>query len=219
MYFKSKNSSLSSSKTIIDGTELPIENVKSDVYVTSSDLLIWFPELSSGLNIPYQCVTLHAIKRDTNPNCMYLQLQSDTGNDDTFVEAFVALEDANLLNQFYEALSACSSLHPDPEDEEDETMGAIGIDGSSGDNNNNSQQPTFGGPWFTAENLQNGQADDIEIDLVDNGNGYDGEMAGVEVEVELPTAQVGQRRTRDDNDDESDDENGEEKEETKWRKI
>lgn len=106
---------------------------------------------SSGFQIEYPAITLHAISRDESGPSIYCQLDdtpgdssglaSDSNEDDEAeaqmrelilvphprdsgeIESFpfhTFLIRSHIVETIFEALSQCASLHPDPEEGEDE---------------------------------------------------------------------------------------------------
>lgn len=80
----------------------------------------------AGVSIPYPSISIHAIKQlpGSNDQAVWMQIEvSDGGaDDDDFgtVELTIATDKTKEL---YEAIAACSNLHPDPNDDEDEDEG------------------------------------------------------------------------------------------------
>lgn len=190
LHHKSIDATLTSSQSI--GSIKSMDEIKSDIYVSSYELTIWLKDQSIGLNIPYRRITLHAIQMEPSPR-LYLQIEPEEGDEEDFIEITITPNDRSTLRTFYKSLSDCASLHPDPEDSDDE-MAAGGNDG--GDENIDV------GPWITADNFQDGGADDIG----DEDFSY-GEAAGIEVEMNDMPVHAGLRRTRDDEDNDTHDAN------------
>ncbi|QSL64969.1 hypothetical protein MERGE_002273 [Pneumocystis wakefieldiae] len=101
-----------------------------DVYITSQCFIIFCPDISKGLEISYQNIALHAI-HSTPHNifdapCIYMQIEDldssllrENGvngdaqeSDANMVEFYISPTDSSTLQDFYRALSYCSSLHP-----------------------------------------------------------------------------------------------------------
>lgn len=81
----------------------------------------------AGVSIPYPSISIHAIKQlpgsDSQAVWMQIEVSDGGSNDDDFgtVELTIATDKAKEL---YEAIAACSNLHPDPNDDgEDEEEG------------------------------------------------------------------------------------------------
>lgn len=157
----------------------PKENVPTDILVTSSNLFLWIPSKTLGYEVPYPCITLHAIESALHSVYMQIELGSE------LLEISVVTHNPNDVQVLYESLSQCSSLHPDVVSD-DEQYGGEPVEAD----------------WIT-EDLEQGDADDV----VGSTNGYgqeDAGSAGLEVEIENQHVQQGSRRTR--NEIEEDDE-------------
>lgn len=137
------------------------------------------------MTIPYPSISIHAVKQvpagadgATSP-AVWMQLDfADGGDDDdtfntvelTVIPPTSEASDPNPASQMYEAIAACSNLHPDPnnegEDDEDEYDRIVfegsaeheAIEGFSGvlrgasDGGLPPPMPGSGG-WITAENV------------------------------------------------------------------
>ncbi|RDA88228.1 hypothetical protein CP532_0309 [Ophiocordyceps camponoti-leonardi (nom. inval.)] len=172
---------------------------KVDVFVNSEDLTIFSPEAHVGFSIPYYSISIHAIKHVNGQNAIWTQLELDDGgaHDDDFstVELTLFPGERETVKQLFDAISTCSNLHPDPEDDSDEENGGYTIEdhdvaSSSGsaipiftrlDANDDMPAPFPGsGGWITAENAHNyfddegnwiGGNDDEEADDLGEGAG------------------------------------------------
>jgi hypothetical protein len=204
LYFKSTEASAKASASL---PRIHESNARTDIYVASNALLLWFSNHNTGLSIPYPCITLHAIQ--TGSASIYLQLESEgllsNGNSEntSFLELVVTPQDNSRIRDFYNALSDCSSLHPDQEgsDNEDIVMDdTIGVGMGEG--------------WITPESLETGQADDE----VGAGTSTSGVSAALEVAIE-DGVRAGQRRTRENDDDNENHPETNDDESTKWRKT
>lgn len=213
LHYKSVGAQLTSS---VDLPGLPANEVTAaDFYVCSSQLMVWFAN-RSGLTIPYPSISLHAIQGG-QPRSLYLQIepqggigQADgQGKDSDFNYAVIELTIVTQddVQEFYDALTRCASLHRDYDDDNDDDDENEGIImGSPTDDHGDM------GPWITAENFEQGEADDIgEYNGLD-----DEELAGVEVEIE-ESIRAGIRRGREEDDGE--DGARAESEDAKWRRI
>jgi nucleotide-sensitive chloride channel 1A len=111
------------------------------VYVLNTSLILWFDNNSIGIEIPYQLISLHAIKPTTEqePLCkLYLQLLPNEVirsvprtpcefTATTEVEVVVNGDGTTLplvrqgssIDQLYQALCTCSALHYDTENSDD----------------------------------------------------------------------------------------------------
>ncbi|KAJ5626659.1 hypothetical protein N7528_004086 [Penicillium herquei] len=168
--------------------EIAIEGV--DTWVGSEKFLLYSPTASAGVSIPYPSISLHAIQRlrvpgtETEVQGLYMQIATPTAPSEDDEEQCITLtlvppepspatepnpedlstEDAETetpTQQLYNAVSACSNLHPDPvepgDEEEDENnfvsgsdLGMYQLDGGNGD----LPPPVAGSSgWITADNM------------------------------------------------------------------
>jgi nucleotide-sensitive chloride channel 1A len=209
--------------------------------------LLYSPSASTGISIPYPSISLHAIQRlrvpgatDTEVQGLYMQIATPTAptsEDDeeqcitmTLVPPELTAEQRTEQESsdeptetptqtLYNAVSACSNLHPDPvepgdEDDEDEEskpsffqfgqegMGSLDgdlpppVDGSSG--------------WITADNMH--EFFDEEGNWI--GDGEPPSFPGLG-----PGAGTVRAREEEDGEGEGRDGEEEEGEETKWRRT
>ncbi|KAF9024919.1 hypothetical protein BDZ89DRAFT_1068699 [Hymenopellis radicata] len=102
------------------------------LYVIDSYLVFMQNQGDEGVQIQYPAITLHAISRTEGERpAVYCQLDDafgettrmETDDDDPIRELKIIPNDATALNNIFEALSLCASLHPDaalPDDDEDD---------------------------------------------------------------------------------------------------
>lgn len=195
---------------------------------------IFSPQTETGMTIPYQNITLHAIKHvssdseQTYPG-VYLQLEfSDGGADDesydtvelTLIPAQATQEETA---RFFEAISSCADLNPDAADEDDdedeydkivfEGDMAEGreLDGLPGvyDTGDVALPPPMPGSsgWITAENVH--EFFDKDGNWI--GGGQDGEEEGVSGELGEGAGRVRGREEVDGEEGVGGEENGESK--------
>ncbi|CCJ29952.1 unnamed protein product [Pneumocystis jirovecii] len=141
-----------------------------DIYITSENMIIFSENLSLGLQIPYPKIILHAIHQTPHnafdTTCIYIQIEDlegfmSTKNDvngdpselySNMVELYILPSDPLTLNDFFAALSNCSSLHPCTDQNSDEK-----IDESSSEHewitqaNGNPETPASAGQTRTRE--------------------------------------------------------------------
>ncbi|KAH8720541.1 Protein LOT5 [Beauveria bassiana] len=200
-----------------DAEELVEQQV--DVYVTSETFTIFSPAAEAGVSIPYPSISIHAIKQlPSSSPAVWMQLElSDGGSsdDDDFrlIELTIvppAASDADTASKLYEAIAACSNLHPDPAGADDENDDAdyqdrIVFEGSAeqhealegfqgvlrgaADGGLPPPMPGSGG-WITAENV--GEYFDDEGNWIGPG----AEVGGEEESAELGEG-AGRTRARD----------------------
>ncbi|KAJ5524183.1 hypothetical protein N7494_010833 [Penicillium frequentans] len=220
-----------------ESTEVAIEGV--DTWVGSEKFILYSPSASAGVSIPYPSISLHAIQRlrvpgtDTDVQGLYMQIAIPTApsaddeeecviltvvptdetpaaeHTDTPPELDTSDETESPTQQLYNAVSACSNLHPDPVepgDEDDDEDGAAKIlyEGSSG--NGDLPPPVAGSSgWITAENMNEFFDED--------GNWIaDGEPPAFPLGPGAGTVHEREEEN-------GADENGEEDDETKWRRT
>ncbi|KAJ5322570.1 hypothetical protein N7452_010859 [Penicillium brevicompactum] len=169
-----------------DEKEVAIDGV--DVWVTSDKFLLYSTAASAGVSIPYPSISLHALQRlrvpgdesSTEVQGLYMQVATPSApsaddEEECTIMTVVLPADATVeasteegetetpTKQLYEAVSACSNLHPDPVEpgDEDDDMedGAKFI--SAEDHEGVFQLGDGGMPppvdgssgWITAENM------------------------------------------------------------------
>jgi len=200
---------------------------------------LYSPSASAGVSIPYPSISLHAIQRlrvpgtDTDVQGLYMQIAIPTApsaddeeecviltvvptdettaaeHTDTPPELDTSDETESPTQQLYNAVSACSNLHPDPVepgDEDDDEDGATKIlfEGSSG--NGDLPPPVAGSSgWITAENMN---------EFFDEEGNWiaDGEPPAFPLGPGAGTVHEREEEN-------GADENGEEDDETKWRRT
>ncbi|GAB1314447.1 Regulator of volume decrease after cellular swelling-domain-containing protein [Madurella fahalii] len=136
-------------------TEEHVEQ-KVDLFVNSQNLAVFCPSAECGVSIPYQQISIHAIKtlRPSDPTnqtaypSVYLQLELGAGgaDDDDFdtlelilipqqqaqPSTSIGSEGGSILlaksetTKLFEAISECSNLNPDPVQDGDEEDGEDG---------------------------------------------------------------------------------------------
>ncbi|KGQ08832.1 hypothetical protein BBAD15_g5841 [Beauveria bassiana D1-5] len=194
-----------------DAEELVEQQV--DVYVTSD------PAAEAGVSIPYPSISIHAIKQlPSSSPAVWMQLElSDGGSsdDDDFrlIELTIvppAASETDTASKLYEAIAACSNLHPDPagaadDDDDADYQDRIVFEGSAeqhealegfqgvlrgaADGGLPPPMPGSGG-WITAENV--GEYFDDEGNWIGPG----AEVGGEEESAELGEG-AGRTRARD----------------------
>ncbi|PQK08777.1 hypothetical protein BB8028_0001g08500 [Beauveria bassiana] len=200
-----------------DAEELVEQQV--DVYVTSETFTIFSPAAEAGVSIPYPSISIHAIKQlPSSSPAVWMQLElSDGGSsdDDDFrlIELTIvppAASETDTASKLYEAIAACSNLHPDPagaadDDDDADYQDRIVFEGSAeqhealegfqgvlrgaADGGLPPPMPGSGG-WITAENV--GEYFDDEGNWIGPG----AEVGGEEESAELGEG-AGRTRARD----------------------
>lgn len=159
-----------SDETNGDASQLEIDDV--ELWVTSEKLFLYSSTQSKGLTIPYPTISLHAIQstpsaEQNQSQGVYMQLIPTMPADEEELPDTVSItiiptvapatEDAQTpVQALFTALSECSNLHPDPEEDGDEQasrllQAGLAIPGTS-DGSLPPPMPGSGG-WITAENM------------------------------------------------------------------
>lgn len=86
-------------------------NLKYTVFVTDRELCIFSESAGKGLSLDYPSIMLHAVS--TSTNSIFLQIDERTENIDDFESKDIHIQPPNtsLLQEIYEKLSYCASLH------------------------------------------------------------------------------------------------------------
>ncbi|WYZ38410.1 hypothetical protein EsH8_III_000324 [Colletotrichum jinshuiense] len=175
----------SASASAYDGTtlkDLPEEVVEQQVsvFVNSENFIIFSSAAGAGVEIPYPSISIHAVKQvgsigeGTPLQAIWMQLQLADGGDgdddfDTIDLTLIPAVTAGVqtdVQKLYDAISACSDLHPDPVDDDDEEEdgrivfegehepleGYTGVMYGAPDGGLPPAFPGSGG-WITAENV------------------------------------------------------------------
>jgi len=184
----------------------PFVMLKKCLLLAFRKFLLWSTQSSSGVSIPYPSISLHAIQRLPLPDAesahsgLYMQLitSAEVSDEDedldtisltlipTALAAAASTAPSDIppeqspTQALFDALSACSNLHPDPAPDTDGQMegsslfaaGLIQPGGTDGDLP--PPMPGSGG-WITAENM--GEYFDEEGNWIGGG-----EDEGAEVE-------------------------------------
>ncbi|KAH7912318.1 regulator of volume decrease after cellular swelling-domain-containing protein [Hygrophoropsis aurantiaca] len=113
------------------------EAIEGDLYVIESALVFSSPGRS--FQIEYPAITLHAVSRSASGPSIYCQLDESSpdvsaDNEDDISamrELSIIPKDETSLEPIFEALSHCASLHPDPNqsDEDDLDDAFVAADG------------------------------------------------------------------------------------------
>ncbi|KAL2760407.1 hypothetical protein ACRALDRAFT_2024395 [Sodiomyces alcalophilus JCM 7366] len=165
-----------------------------DVFVNSKNVIIYNPSAAVGVEIPYPAISIHAIKKagtlaSGSPlQAIWMQLAMvDNGDEDETSVDLTILPPADAVQAVYDAISACSDLHPDPVDDEDEDDDdriifegdqepLEGFSGVLRGSANGGLPPPFPGSsgWITAENVH----EHFDADGNWIGDGANGELGG-----------------------------------------
>ncbi|KDR78948.1 hypothetical protein GALMADRAFT_244609 [Galerina marginata CBS 339.88] len=119
----------------------PLENLSTQnatrgtLYVLTS-VLVFMSTTGTGFQIEYPAITLHAVSRGESGPSIYCQLDESIGTENAasaadenavtdMRELSIVPQNPESLEAIFEALSQCASLHPDPQDDEDDFDEAI----------------------------------------------------------------------------------------------
>ncbi|KAL9618119.1 MAG: hypothetical protein Q9160_007126 [Pyrenula sp. 1 TL-2023] len=228
-----------------NGTESHSERIIEEiqVWVASNKLLFWSTKQSTGASIPYPSISLHAIQSlphptDSEQQGLYMQMITSSPEQSEDVEdeepesisltvispsSVVATpgneEEARRLpptQALFNALSACSNLHPDPvpgdpESIADSTLFQHGLIAPGAEGGGLPPPMPGSGGWITADNM------DEYFD--ENGNWIGGEQQeDAQAGTELGSG-AGTTRAHEDVDGDDDAEAEGENDETKWRRT
>ncbi|KAG7146626.1 hypothetical protein HYQ46_004562 [Verticillium longisporum] len=158
----------------LTGTTDDLTEQTIDLFVNSENFTIYSATATAGVSIPYPAISIHAVKQagtltDGTPlHAIWMQLELTDNADDegSSVDLTIVPPVGSSVQQLYAAISACSDLHPDPvEEDDDEEEDRIvfegeheALEGFSGvlrGNANGGLPPPFPGSsgWITAENV------------------------------------------------------------------
>lgn len=158
--------------------EQTVSQQQGKIYVLTSHVTLWFPQTSSGVNIPYQKILLHATQKGSDGHQqIYLQLEDSPlslvgpfsgASQDSFSEVTISTQPDTLIDTLFAALSTCAALHPDPSDsdndmgqlqpalethpEELEADGDLGEEGVGG--------------WIAHEKIQTDSMDNASLEVI-----------------------------------------------------
>lgn len=191
-----------------------IDQPPVSLFILNTGVIIWSCSLNKGIELPYQCVLLHALQGSK----LYLQiscseiigLQSMDLDDVLTVDLELELQDGlqqstGIFNgvpcdmeSVYLGMSKCSDMHFDDNDSESNEF-EFDVENSS--LNGEMQMPALEIPnhWITGDNValhNSGDADDLEdIEPEDHRD----DEAGMHVDIGYgPTAGAVRRRDSDD---------------------
>ncbi|OLN86928.1 hypothetical protein CCHL11_04546 [Colletotrichum chlorophyti] len=187
-----------SGTTLNDSSEDLVEQEVS-VFVNSENFIIFSSAPGAGVVIPYPSISIHAVKQigsiseGTPLQAIWMQLQLSDGGDgdedfdtiDLTIVPSVSTGVQSDVQKLYDAISACSDLHPDPvdegDDEEDDgrivfeadhepVEGYTGVMYGASDGGLPPAFPGSGG-WITAENVH--EHFDEDGNWIGQGSGQD----------------------------------------------
>ncbi|KAI9744145.1 MAG: hypothetical protein M1818_002297 [Claussenomyces sp. TS43310] len=155
--FGSSNDSAQGDGAAEDSQASVMESV--DIFVSSENLTLFNPSISTGISIPYPSISLHAIQRMPDPSDaaqevqgLYMQLELSNPSHDEDEPEIIDLtllpptssseSSSAVIQALFTAVSDCSNLNPDPRSQDDEDMedgderimfeGSVGYQGIGG---------------------------------------------------------------------------------------
>lgn len=205
---------------------------------SSRNFTIFSKDAEAGVSIPYPSISIHAVKQVADTPAVWMQLEfSDGGSDDddfscvelTIIPPAAASSETEDSRspavQLYEALAACSNLHPDPQGDEDEDEddadrivfegsaehealeGFTGVLRGAADGSLPPPMPGSGG-WITADNVH---------EYFDEEGNWIGEGGDADEAADEATNGAGRTRAHDEIDGEG--VNGQDSEEAKRPRV
>ncbi|KAM3068928.1 hypothetical protein ACMFMG_004103 [Clarireedia jacksonii] len=166
-----------------------------DAYISTDNVTLFNTTTATGLSIPYPNISLHAIQRLEDPADsakkevpgLFMQIETPPkeGEEDmpSVIElALIPSDPDTTTQQLYEAVTNCSNLVPDEDEEmEDVHNNRIVVEGLSGIERgtpDGSLPPPFpgSGGWITAENV--GEYFDADGNWIGGGEGEEVESLG-----------------------------------------
>ncbi|PPQ95719.1 hypothetical protein CVT26_008362 [Gymnopilus dilepis] len=114
------------------------EGTRRGTLFVLTSVLVFMSNAGTGFQVEYPAITLHAVSRGESGPSIYCQLDEQygaangtangagggAGDDEDAVaemrELSIVPQSAESLEAIFEALSQCASLHPDPQDDEDD---------------------------------------------------------------------------------------------------
>ncbi|PWZ02592.1 Calcipressin-domain-containing protein [Testicularia cyperi] len=178
-----------------------VSKANVELYLTEAELVLFSPQAGTGITLSYLTIALHAVTRSppaflvssnhaessasasasdgTFPGCLYCQLdlsaengQEDEEDEGNFLEMYIVTPDESTLDQLFEALSQCASLHPSGGADEDETSSHpfAGFAPFGTGANGHGQNGAF-------DDADAGEADDFVSDVATQSDGVDQELS------------------------------------------
>ncbi|EGV66168.1 low temperature responsive protein [Yamadazyma tenuis] len=162
-----------------------IQELPVDLFVLNTSFLVWCDSLNKGIEFPYQGILLHALQE---PDKLYLQVstsdlfQVQTQKESELVPTIELVlspnskmsrqQDSKLLSKVpdsvesvYHAMSKCSAMHFDSENEDQTDMANTGFDFAHSSLNPEFMEVSVPNSWVNEEppTIHNtGDADDLE---------------------------------------------------------
>ncbi|AOW05638.1 regulator of volume decrease after cellular swelling-domain-containing protein [Yarrowia lipolytica] len=148
------------------------------IYVLTSHVTLWFAQTSSGVNIPYQKILLHATQQGSDGHQqIYLQLEDSPlslvgpfagESQESFSEVIISTQPDTLIDTLFASLSTCAALHPDPSDS-DNDMGqlqpALETHAEEMEPDGDLGEEGVGG-WIAHEKIQTDSMDNASLEVI-----------------------------------------------------
>ncbi|KAG5365942.1 hypothetical protein CJU89_0346 [Yarrowia sp. B02] len=143
------------------------------IYILSSHVTLWFPQTSSGVNIPYQKILLHATQKGDHGHQMYLQLEDSPlgsvggfkASQEPFSELVVSTKPDTLIDTLFAALSTCAALHPDPSDSDNDMGMQPALETHAEELEGDLGEEGVGG-WIAHEKIQTDSMDNASLEVI-----------------------------------------------------
>ncbi len=176
-YLKSQNINLLPFITNLNLKDLTKLKHCINLYVLTTSFIIWFNDEEIGFKIPYVLISLHAIQQnisnDDNESSKLLYLQIMKKNEGEYeseestleisisfdlktkINNFLLSENEDLIIQLFEAISNCSNLYFDDDDNdyENEDFGLQSFDGEEQRQKQVLDLSQLGDGWITSDNV------------------------------------------------------------------
>lgn len=151
------------------------EVAEGKIYVLSSHVTLWFPQTSSGVNIPFQKVLLHATQKGADGHQqIYLQLEDSplslvrpfSHSQESFSEVTLSTQPDTLIDTLFAALSTCAAMHPDPSDSDNDMgMMAPALETHPEELEGDLGEEGVGG-WIAHEKIQTDSMDNASLEVI-----------------------------------------------------
>lgn len=183
-------------------SQLSYDNIS--VFILNTGVIIWFNQNNIGLELPYQTISLHAVKPPTNEDVckLYLQILSNKliSSIPKMESQFITTTEIEItensqgnthplfklqsnIEQLYTAMSTCAQFHLDSDSDEEDNINSFASEAD--------QTPALEIPsgWLTNGDAEEdfilpntGNADDLEFDENHSHDPSDN-VAGMYVDV------------------------------------
>lgn len=186
-----------------------IESSRVTLYVLNTWFLLWIEASNLGLQIPYQCLYMHAIQQEANEDSLYLQILSSeyiscssnstecqlssvelairqlpSSGDAHRKPLFRFIKDISIYSTF-SSLSLCSDMHENSASDESDDLDLEGMKGAQLQMN---YEPLY---------QNTGEADDLDSNIPGFESFENPALPGASMNVDIPYLSLGLRRKAD----------------------